>query len=423
METITEKPLVVIRFGTAEYNISTGTISSSGNRFVYAVKEPEFSKETQNAYYDSFYYVQNRLSERDLRKNLKESCVLIEKLMNTALKPKGHMLSKPEAAKVVYYLYRDLIGMSVIESLYADPEIDFIKCDGLGKQIYAHHTNYGFVETNILFRNPRRLNSLLLRTLKKCASLDPQGTKGILPDGSFFETDSNLGFQIRKYKTGFTAQLLVKNKMGTPAAVAFLDSLIKHRKNIMIVGQKTSGKTMFLSGLLHMAGANKKICLVENEPNIAVSNINWSSYVGRNAKSIIMEFFRLKPDYIVLDEISEQNAKFVLNMMASVPMIITLEAENTDIAINKIVTKFGVAKSMLANVDVIVMLSPHRDIEEILEIRSYDNERNEINAKVAFRKERGKLRALESRFMRSLGEEDKKEMQKRAREIHLLAKK
>jgi flagellar protein FlaI len=425
MEKIAEKPLVTVNIGTVEYRISTGTISGDGRKFVYEVKEPAFSKETQNAYYDSFYYVQSRLTKTDLNKHFDDAYDTIEKLMKEALKPKGYQLSKAEETKIVYFLYRDMIGIGVIESLYSDREINFITCEGIGKSVYAYHSNYGFIETNIVLKNPTRLSSLLLRTLKKCTILNFQGTKGVLPDRSFIEIDTNMGFQIRKYKTSFTPHFIIKNKMATPAAMAFLDSLIKHKKNIMIVGSKASGKTMFLSGLLHTVDKKMMMCLVENEPNIAIDNMNWSSAVsrGRDTKPFIMDFFRLKPDYIVVDEISERNAKFVLNMMTGVPMILTLEAGNTDVAINKIATKFGVAKSFIANVDVIVMLGPKRDIEEILEIRNYDKEKNEINAKVVFRKERDKLVTFESKFMRSLGEEDKAAMQRKAKELHLISKK
>ncbi|MDD5182241.1 MAG: ATPase, T2SS/T4P/T4SS family [Candidatus Nanoarchaeia archaeon] len=423
MKTIHETKLIVIRIGSVEYTISTGRLLKHANRFIYEIEEPVFSKTTQSAYYDAFYYVQNRLTDNDVKKNIQGAYYLVEKLMKEALKLKGYELSKAEEVKVVYYLYRDLIGLGMIESLYSEPAISYISCNGLGRPVHAYHNEYGWVETNIVFKNNRRLGSFVWRLLKKCP--ETRGTKGILPDGSFVETDSAFGFQIFKSKINFTPEFLIKNKMATPAAVAFLDSLIRHNKNIMIIGQKSSGKTMFLSGLLHMSPVNRRICIVEKAPHIAIDNLNWSASVSRvkDPKIMMMEFFRAKPDYIVADELDERSAKTVFSLMNAIPMIVTADAGNTDVGINRIVTKFGVAKSMIANIDAIVMLSPKRDIEEIIEIHNYDRERNEINAKVVFMKQRNKLVALESRFMRTLGESDKREMQEKAKELHLLSKK
>ena len=425
MKKIYEKLLIEIRSGGIEHKISTGKLVTDGKRFVYEVEEPLFTVTTQNAYYDAFYYVQNRLLERHIKKDISTSYPMIRKLMREALENKGHLLSKTEELKVVYYLYRDLIGLGVIESIYADPEIGCILCHGLGRPVHAYHSRYGWVETNIMFKNPRRLSTMIWRLMKKCVRLDPRGSKGILSDGSFIETDANMGFQLRKSKTEFTPQFLIRNKMATPAAIAFLDSLIKHHKNIMIVGQKASGKTMFLSGLLHMIDERKIISLIEKEPHIAISNLKWNSGIakGKSVRTVLANYLRAKPDYIVLDEVDADSAKMVFSLLASFPTILTVDAGNSDVAINKIATKFGIAKSMIANIDAIVMLSPKRDIEEILEVHNYDKTRNEINAKVVFRKERRKLVALESRFMRSLGEEDKAAMQQRAKELQLLSKK
>jgi type IV secretory pathway ATPase VirB11/archaellum biosynthesis ATPase len=248
-----------------------------------------------------------------------------------------------------------------------------------------------------------------------------------MPDGSFLEISYDYGFQIRKMKTKFTPEFLIKNKFATPAALAFLDSIIKHNKSILIVGPKDSGKSTFLSGLLNMVGKNKVLRIIEKEPHIVINNLNWSSTITsiskKDPREVVENYLRARPDFIVIDEMDGKYAKFILHGLDLNPAIITFDAGNTDVAINRIVNKFRVPKAFLANIDVIVMLNHMRNIEEILEIHRYEKDTNEIKAKVVFRKEHGKLRALESRFMRVISDSKKHEMRRTAKKLHALSKK
>lgn len=424
MAQITKRPLVVLNVDTAEHKLSIGCLIKEHESFRYEVREPVLSKEMRSAYYDSLYFIQNRLTERNLRADIRQSYPVIERLMKSALLNKGHSLSKTEEVKVIYYLYRDLIGFGMIESLCAEPEINFVLCEGLGRPVRVYHNEHGFIETNVIFKNGQRLSSLIRRMLNRCTKTNADGTRGILPDKSFVETDGQ-GFCLRKSKIKFTPEFLIKNKTATPAALAYLDSLMKHSKSIMIVGPKNSGKTGFLSGLLHMLDSGKIIKIVENEPLLAIDNTNWSTRltIKKDAHEAVEKYLRFMPDYLVVDEISEKDAKYTIHSLSFVPGIICFEAGNTDVAVNRLVNRFKVPKSFLANIDVIVMLNPKREIEEIIEIQRYEKEKNELNAKVVFRKEHDRLAALESRFMRTLSTSKIEEMKQKAKELHAFSKK
>ena len=85
-----------------------------------------------------------------LEKNLK---VLLNELRIT--------LNKESYLKIMYYIYRDFVGLDKIEPLMNDIYIEDIECNGAGFPIFVVHRKYRNIKTNVVFKDPKNLSSFV----------------------------------------------------------------------------------------------------------------------------------------------------------------------------------------------------------------------------------------------------------------------
>ena len=73
----------------------------------------------------------------------------LEKNVQNILIELGTKVSKETYNKIMYYVYRDAVGLNVIEPLLNDYYIEDVECNGLGFPIYIVHRKYENLKTNI----------------------------------------------------------------------------------------------------------------------------------------------------------------------------------------------------------------------------------------------------------------------------------
>lgn len=77
-------------------------------------------------------------------------------------------ISNDSFINMMYYIYRDFIGMGLIEPLMRDPMIEDIECNGFNTPIYLVHRKYRNIRTNILFPTMKGLTSFVEKLAQKC---------------------------------------------------------------------------------------------------------------------------------------------------------------------------------------------------------------------------------------------------------------
>ena len=106
--------------------------------------------------------------------------------------------------KLQYYLFRNFLGWSRLDSLMVDPNIEDISCDGSEIPIFLYHRKYRNIRTNVIFDEDTlySLAILLAQRSGKHISVSQPMLDATLPDGSRLQL--TLGKEVTSRGTSFT---------------------------------------------------------------------------------------------------------------------------------------------------------------------------------------------------------------------------
>lgn len=111
----------------------------------------------------------------------------LEKNMRILLREFGIKITEKSFLKLMYYVYRDFVGLNEIEPLMRDYYLEDIECNGINTPIYIVHRKYGNLRTNLMFTDIKSLSGFVEKLAQKCGKYVSYATpllNGTLPDGS-----------------------------------------------------------------------------------------------------------------------------------------------------------------------------------------------------------------------------------------------
>jgi pilus assembly protein CpaF len=131
---------------------------------------------------------------------------------------------------------------------------------------------------------------------------------------------------IRKFsKEPYTVKILVKLGSTIPEAFEFLEVAINHRKNIVISGGTSSGKTTFLNVLAGFLPKHERIVTVEDAAELQLPQEHLISLEARppniqgkgevTIRDLVRNCLRMRPDRIVVGEVRGGEALDMLQAM------------------------------------------------------------------------------------------------------------
>jgi len=100
-------------------------------------------------------------------------------------------------------------------------------------------------------------------------------------------------------------------------AVAFLGEAVRERRNILIAGGTSTGKTTFLGALLKEVPPEERLILIEDTPELELSHRNSVGLLAARselseaqlaAEDLLIAALRLRPDRIILGELRGREA-------------------------------------------------------------------------------------------------------------------
>jgi archaeal flagellar protein FlaI len=340
----------------------------------------------------------------------------LEKNIKALLSELRIKLTKESYLKVMYYIYRDFVGLGEIEPLMNDYYIEDVECNGSNVPLYIVHRKYRNIKTNIVFENPKKLANFVEKLAQKCGQYISYATPlldGALPDGSrvnatFSEDISSKGptFTIRKFtKTPWSPTQLIQFGTISPQILAYLWLLIEHEKNIMIIGGTGSGKTTMLNVLTFFIEPEARVVSIEDTRELSLEHENWLPSVAREGVgmtnlvgkkygevtlfNLLKESFRQNPDYVIVGEIRGEEAYVLFQGMASGhPSFGTMHADSVDTMIKRLETPpISLSSSLVETMDAVMIMSHvkiagkgSRRLREVAEvIKVDDNGNSEIN--------------------------------------------
>ena len=369
---------------------------------VYYLEEPVFT----DAEDEVFRLVQKALEEMvnvnfvkaDSFKFLIE---YLEKSIQSILIELGIKLSDDSYKKLMYYIYRDSIGLNEIAPLMNDYYIEDIECNGLNYPLYVVHRKYENLRTNIKFTDSRRMINFVEKIAQKTGryiSYAKPMLDGTLPDGSRVNatytkdiTTRGPTFTVRKFtKNPWTPIHLIKMKTASAEIFAYIWLMIENKFNMMVIGETGSGKTTYLNSILSFIPQEARICSIEDTRELNILHDNWLPAVTRTGFGmpniygkqfgeitmfdLLKETFRQNPDYVVVGETRDREAYVMFQGMASGhPSYSTFHAASIEALVRRLGSPpIDLPPSLIESLDVICVVThiktPETNVRRMREV-------------------------------------------------------
>src|SRR3989344_676477 len=155
---------------------------------IYKIQEPELDENERTV----LHLIEEGIKEliNISLVNIKDEGIVIEYLEKSArilLTELRIKISMDSFLKIMYYIYRDFIGLNDLEPLMRDPFIEDIECNGIGTPVYIVHRKLRNLKTNLTFTSIPYLAGLVEKIAQRCGKYVSYANPlldGSLPDGS-----------------------------------------------------------------------------------------------------------------------------------------------------------------------------------------------------------------------------------------------
>lgn len=333
--------------------------------------------------------------------NFKFLIEYLEKSVQSILIELGIKLSGESYKKLMYYIYRDSIGLNEIAPLMNDYYIEDVECNGLDYPLYIVHRKYENLRTNITFTDSRTMVNFVEKLAQKTGryiSYAKPMLDGTLPDGSRVNatytkdiTTRGPTFTIRKFTAEpWTPIHLIKMNTASAEIFAYVWIVIENKFNMMVIGETGSGKTTFLNSILSFIPPEARICSIEDTRELNIVHDNWLPAVTRTGFGmpniygkqfgeitlfdLLKETFRQNPDYVVVGETRDREAYVMFQGMASGhPSYSTFHASSIEALVRRLGSPpIELPPSLIESLDVICVAThiktPELNVRRLREV-------------------------------------------------------
>ncbi len=344
-----------------------------------------------------------------------EIMIFLESSVQKLLDDYGFEMSDSQYLKIMYYVYRDYIGLNEIDPLLNDPYIEDISCDGTGTPIFVVHQKLGSLKTNIAFNEEKHLKEFVVKLAERCdryISYAEPLLDGSLPDGTRIQaslagdvTTRGPTFSIRKFpEKPFTPIDMIELGTASPEMLAYMWFVIENGANILIAGGTATGKTSLLNAVSLFIKPEAKIVSIEDTRELSLPHENWIPGVSRlgfvgthigevSMYDLLRESFRQNPDYLIVGEVRGKEASVMFQGMASGHISIsTIHAGDVDDVIKRLITRpISLTPSLVEVLDIIIVMVHAREkgkssrrVKKIVEIEKV-SENGDVKANDVFK--------------------------------------
>ena len=243
------------------------------------------------------------------------------------------LLNSLEREQIASQVLDEIFGLGPLECLFDDSSISDILVNG-AKTVYVERG--GLLElTKLQFRDDQHLMRIIDRIVSKVGRRVDESNPMVdarLMDGSRVNAiipplavDGPI-LSIRRFsKDKLSPKDLVEKRAMSPAMMQLLESAVKARLNIVIVGGTGAGKTTLLNALSVFIPANERIITIEDaaelqlkQPHVARLETRPANIEGLGAvrqRQLLINSLRMRPDRIVIGEVRGEEALDMLQAM------------------------------------------------------------------------------------------------------------
>jgi len=378
-------------------------IRSIEKEFIYNIIEPELTREEKQNHEKIINGLLEILDiELSAIKKREEAISYLDSQIKKVLEEYDIKISKESYSKIMYYIYRNFVGLNEIEPLMQDPYIEDISCDGVGIPIYIVHRRFGSIKTNLVYDDVKNLREFVVKLAERCGrfiSYAEPLLDGALPDGSRVQasfavdvTTRGPSFTIRKFiQVPFSPIDLMNNNTVSSEMLAYLWLAIENGSSILVTGGAATGKTTLLNVLSMFIPSVSKVISIEDTRELNIPHENWVPSVTRvgfakgygevSMFNLLKESFRQSPDYVIVGEVRGPEAYVLFQGMASgIPALGTMHAGRVEDVIYRLETPpINLSPTLVDTLDLVIVMIHAREkgesarrIKEIVEIESID---------------------------------------------------
>ncbi len=284
--------------------------SAKKKEVLYEILEPELNEKEIRLFKIVESGLEELISLSFLALKTEEAVIeYLEKNVKILLNELNINVNKETFVKIMYYIWRNFVGLNKIESLMNDYYIEDIECNGLNSPIYIVHRKYRNLRTNVIYRDEKGLTSFVEKLAQKCGKYISYASPildGSLPDGSrinatYTQEISSKGptFTIRKFtKEPWSPIKLIEFKTASPELLAYLWMLVEHESNMIVIGGTGSGKTTLLNVLAFFIPPAARVVSIEDSvtgdsriiinKNGKISNVTIKDFVDNRINAKVM---------------------------------------------------------------------------------------------------------------------------------------
>src|SRR3989344_7670013 len=158
------------------------------NELVYSVLEPELDENEKSTLELVEEGIRELINISFLNANDEKTVMeYLERNVRIILNEFHIRMAQSSFLKIMYYIWRNFVGLNEIEILMRDYYIEDIECNGFNTPIYIIHRKYRNLRTNVQFNDLKTITSFVEKLAQKCGQYISYATPlldGRLPDGS-----------------------------------------------------------------------------------------------------------------------------------------------------------------------------------------------------------------------------------------------
>ncbi len=258
---------------------------------------------------------------------------MVEVFFNQVLTEENLLYTRTNKARMLDWVFADIVGYGPLEPFLSDPEITEIMVNG-PSTIFVER--YGKIEyTGATFEDDAHLRRIIDRIVSPIGRRVDETSPMVdarLPSGHRVNAtipplslDGSL-LTIRKFSaTPYTAQDLISNGTLSANLIAFLMACVEARVNIVISGGTGSGKTTLLNVTSGFIPEAERIVTIEDIAELQLHgkhvlrlekrppNIEGKGEI--TIRQLVVNALRMRPDRIVVGEVRGGEALDMLQAM------------------------------------------------------------------------------------------------------------
>ncbi|MDA1128719.1 MAG: type II/IV secretion system ATPase subunit [Chloroflexi bacterium] len=321
-----------------------------------------------------------------------------------------------EYKAIKYMIFRDRVGLGVLEPMVLDPNIEDISCAGVGA-IFLEHKVFSSMKSGLAFDSHDELDKFVLRLseqIKRPVTMRSPIVDAVLPDGSrinivYGREVSRRGsnFTIRKFSdTPLSILELIEFGSVSYKMAAYLSIVLEEGMNAFVSGETASGKTTLMNAITTFVPASAKIVSIEDTPEVQVPHGNWLREVAKapgkgdvgaavTMMDLLKAALRQRPNLIIIGEIRGEEGLIAFQaMQTGHPVMATFHASSVEKLIQRLTGHpISVPKAYVDNLNVVIIQNavklPNgkmaRRATSISEIVGYDPVSNSFSFVEVFR--------------------------------------